>query len=105
MPALLPATAPSAARRPSRAAIRTIIAVPGPGVSVTTRATSRNSSTPRTLGNPAWFGKSLSAGWSVAEGAQRGGEDLGAGVGGQRAVVLEQDGDGGLLGDRVRRLG
>jgi len=47
-PALLPTTADMAARRPSRAATRRIVAVPGPGVSVTTSATIRNSVADRT---------------------------------------------------------
>jgi len=42
-PALLPTIADNAARRPSRAATRRMVAVPGPGVRVTTTAIIRNS--------------------------------------------------------------
>jgi hypothetical protein len=47
-PALLPTTADIATRRPCRAATRRIVAVPGPGVSVTTSATTMNSVIDRT---------------------------------------------------------
>jgi hypothetical protein len=42
---LLPRIALNAARRPSRAATRTMVAVAGPGVSVTRRATTKPEST------------------------------------------------------------
>lgn len=45
---LFPKMALKAARRPSRAATRTMVAVAGPGVSVTSRATTRNSGSERT---------------------------------------------------------
>src|SRR4051794_25060940 len=49
-PISLPTTAPSAARRPSLAATRRTRAVAGPGVNVTTAATTRNSHTERMPG-------------------------------------------------------
>ncbi len=46
-PALFPKIADIAARRPSRAVVRRMVAVAGPGVRVTTTAMTRNSVTDR----------------------------------------------------------